>query len=645
MKRVLLGLGVLVVLGGLWLLFVRAGERGPVRARGAPDPAALPERVVAELDQAPAARRTEVAGSEAQADSESGAGEEAPPAEPAASSVLVRGRVLDAAGEGLAGVPIVKTGSWLGLPERTELAVSGSGGRFEAELALGRESVKLQCKPDSGFATLRAAKLERASAAREHVLVAAPEIELGGAVVAARGGPLAAASLRFEVPIAAFTGFPVPLDGTVGAPVEEKTGADGRFARLRVPAVAGATLTAGAKGFRARTLEAPLEPRADLWIELEALAPGEPWLRGIVLHADGSAAKGAAVRLGSMATKSADDGSFELEKDWAFPETPLVAALRGFQPAILPRAGELLELEFAPAPVRLVLGGPTLAIAGSILDAEGEPCRGWKVGVHDGTILTPSCVPFDLAEDLARGKKIATASDAEGAFELQGLSERDYVVEAFDEDTLLLVRSEPVPAGTRDLELRVPASAYHARLAGRVVGRDARPVAGARVSSRLVTARNGGAVSYLNGPEASTDESGAFELENVPRRHVELDVAGDLVIPATFELDEAPGPDLRLEVARRCHLRVELAPGEAEAPDALSALDGEGNALSLFTFQGNGWSSSTRLQLSRLGTHPLGVSEDARTLVFYRESSEQRRAPIELVPGELSVVKGGSAAR
>ncbi len=655
MNRLLLvALAGLVALG-LWLALGRGGERGAIRASlPPPDLVGLPERVVAELDGTPGGRSALAAEPAASGASASGAVEPAAIKQSVRTPLHVHGRVLDARGQGLAGVPLVKTNGWPLPFQGAALAVSGPGGVFELELDLaGREDARLECAADGRFLTLRGALVSREDA-RAALLLAAPAIELAGGVAEAGARPLAGATLSFEVPMEVFIGFPVPLDRTVPVTITARSGEDGRFAGLRVPAVAGAELLVSRSGFRSTRVPAPTESQIDLWIELEPLAAGEPWLRGIVVQADGTPAKGAKVRLDGLATESAADGTFAFEKEWADPEAPLVAALRGFQPAVRMRAGELLQQEFAPAPVRLVLGGPALAIAGKILDADGQPCRGWRVGLLDGTVVTLNRVPFDLAEDLARGKKVATKSDRAGAFELEGLLARDYVVQVYDEDSLLMLRSDPVPAGTRELVLRVPADALHARLAGQVVGRDGRPIAGARVGTRLVTAVSGGATSYDNGASVMSDENGRFELARVPRRFVQLDVDGEAVIPAVIELGDQPAlDDLRLEVARRCHLRIELAPegteaaaaGESEPPDALAALDPEGHELALYTFQGNGWSSSTRLHLSGLGTHPLGVSEDARTLVFYRHGLELRRATVALVPGELSVVRAWGSAR
>lgn len=658
MKRMLLVAVAALVTLALWLALGRGGGRGAIRASvPPPDLAGLPERVVAELDVVPAGRDA-LAAEPAPVDAAVAAPDPAALTKGAASApspLRVHGRVLDVHGQGLAGVPLTKASDGVFPIQGATLAVTGAGGAFELELELGgRGSVRLECVDDGRYLTLRAGQVTRQEGAREVLVLAAPAIELAGGVAEVGARPLAGATVAFHVPIEVFAGFPVPLDASVPVSIETRSGDDGRFTGLRIPAVAGAELHVSHAGFRSTSVRAPGEPQIDLWIELEPLTAGEPWLRGIVLHADGTPADGAQVRLDGLATESAEDGTFAFEQEWADPAAPLVAALRGVQPAVLARAGELLQQEFAPAPVRLVLGGPTLSISGKILDADGEPCRGWRVALLDGTIVTLNRVPFDLAEDLARGKKVATRSDRAGAFELEGLLARDYVVQVHDEDSLLMLRSDPVPAGTRELVLRVPADALHARLAGQVVGRDGRPIGGARVGTRLVTAVSGGATSYDNGAGVVSDEDGRFELASVPRRFVLLDVDGEAVIPAVIELEEGAAlEDLRLEVARRCHMRVEFAPEGAEAgaaaesaqPDALAALDPEGQELSIYTFQGNGWSSSTRLHLSGLDTHPLGVSEDARTLVFYRAGAELWRVPVTLAPGELSVVKAGGALR
>jgi hypothetical protein len=259
-------------------------------------------------------------------------------------------------------------------------------------------------------------------------------------------------------------------------------------------------------------------------------------------------------------------------------------------------------------------------------------------------------VPFDLAEDLARGKnkKVATKSDRGGRFELGGLLTRDYVVQAYEEGSLLMLRSPPTPAGTQDLVLRVPADAFQ-RLAGVVVARDGTPLADVRVDPILVTASCGGASSWDHGEGVSTDANGRFELARIPRQYVALQANGDGVMPQSFELDEArPGEELRLSLARRCHFRVELGTAgtaAAATPEFISALDADGVTLSLNSFEGNGWSASTYAHLAELGTHPLAVSEDARTLVFWRGDEELGRVALMLVPGEVLVIPAPAGQR
>ncbi len=650
MKRVLLVVGACAAAGLIWLLLGRGEE--PRSTRAARPPVASPV-VAAEtvLEVAPTrSLRTELPSTVHPA-----AGTDADRAEvEATASVRVCGRVLDRGGVGQPGVRVVKVGGFFGGTPGSgtgkEIAISGAGGSFEAELVLGENGDVLESGRDSGFATLRAARVTRENSAGEQLLVVAPAIQLAGTVAEASGSPLAGARLRFEVPLAALVGFPAVLDGTVETAFEAVTGEKGRFAFLRVPSSAGARLFVQRTGFRSLERAAPSESQDDLWLELEPQGEKDPWLQGVVVHADGRPAQGAKVRLDELATKTDADGRFGLQQEWASEEAPLVAALPGFQPALLPSSGALMQQDLPPPFVRLVLGGPTLAIQGKILDAEGKPCRGWQVNLRDGTVLTPGQVPFDLAEDLARGKKVATKSDKQGAFELEGLLARDYVVQAYDLESLLMLRSDPVAAGTLDLVLRVPADAVLERLAGVVVARDGTPLAGVRVETRLVTAEYGGGMSWDHGMGATTDSAGRFELEQVPRRHVSLQVEGESVIPEAFGLERVhAGGEERFEVARRCHLRVEFGSvpraTESQTPDSIPALDFVGKRLQLHLFQGNGWRSSSSVHLTDLGSNTLAVSEDARTLVFYRDHAELRRVPLTLVPGEVVVVRAGGQAR
>jgi len=432
-------------------------------------------------------------------------------------------------------------------------------------------------------------------------------------------------------------------------PLETVSGGGGRFRLARIPAAVGGRLLVTRSGYRSLDAEAPAETRTDLELALEPVGEEEPWVIGIVLRAEGTPAKKAKVRLDDLATQTDADGRFELEKGWAQPAAPLVAALPGLQPALVPGAGAWMEQEFPPPPVHLVLGGPTLSIRGVVLDAAGQPRGGLQVGLFDGTVATPDQVPFELVEDLARGKKVETKSDRKGAFELEGLAARTYVLQVFDPKSLLLVRSDPVPAGTADLVLRLPADAFLPRVAGRVVARDGTPLEGVQVSVRMVTASAGGAFSWETGRSATTDAGGAFQLAGVPRRFATIGLTGDSIgasiIDEVVELDpQADLEHLTLSVARRCHFRVELdaalVASGGQLPDSISVLDAEDRHLAVYTIQGRGWSSSTLHHLNGLESHTLAVSEEARTLVLLQGTGELRRLPVDLVPGEVTVVRG-----
>ncbi|MBK7877880.1 MAG: carboxypeptidase regulatory-like domain-containing protein [Planctomycetes bacterium] len=94
-----------------------------------------------------------------------------------------------------------------------------------------------------------------------------------------------------------------------------------------------------------------------------------------------------------------------------------------------------------PAPrelhgVRLVLGGPALAIAGTVLDANGRPAKGWRVALQGAS----------ATRDAAR-------TDRQGRFVLSGLVPGAHVLRAWSTTTDDAFESEPVEAGARDVVL------------------------------------------------------------------------------------------------------------------------------------------------------------------------------------------------
>ena len=160
---------------------------------------------------------------------------------------------------------------------------------------------------------------------------------------------------------------------------------------------------------------------------------------GQVLHLDGSPAPSALVRLGVAETRTDNDGRFVL--DLASPsEADLVAFEPGFAPCIRPAYGA--GLVAGEDHTRLVLGEPTLAITGQVVDAEGKPLAGWSVELEGIDPLA------------ALGLRSAARTDRAGRFTLTDVPAGLQILRAL-KDGHAPVLSTPVDAGASGVKLVV----------------------------------------------------------------------------------------------------------------------------------------------------------------------------------------------
>lgn len=642
---------LLLGLGATWWLARRADERAtgaaaPRRDAGAPesrDDATLAAPGDGARRQVPAAQEPEPPEVPA-VDADAIDVATVPARADGPGPVRARGRVVHADGFSTAGVGVGVTTTWSAPGVAADVPVLGRtepDGTFDVEVP-DPTGGDLLVVAHPGLATALGSVLDE-SGERDHLVVACDAIDLGGRVVDEVGAPVAGAHVELDVPRGAFASLGLVLDATTERVRAAETGADGRFELAGVPALDGARLLATREAYEPAELDAPRTSRADLEL---VLAPaeaddGERWLEGTVVHADGEPAPGAWVFFGYGETRADERGAFRLALGYIPDDARLVAAVRNYRPAIVERFDAVVkEANGRPAPVRLVLGGPTLEIHGRVLDAAGEPVPGWQVAIDEGTPVSVGRVPAVTAERMARDSWDDVVTDAEGRFTLEGLLERDYRVKAWNGRSLLVVRSESVPAGTDDLELRVPAGALHPRVAGRVVSRDRLPIAGVTVHASLVTERMEGGMTWITGASTTTDADGRFELADVPREEVDLLLSGDAILSRRFALDEgAPLEELLIEVERRCHFRLELGADAEGAPDAVQVLDADGARLDITSFSGRGSWSSSRLELAAAGGLVHAVSESARTLVLWRGGEEIGRRELHLTPGTVTVIE------
>jgi RNA polymerase sigma factor (sigma-70 family) len=560
---------------------------------------------------------------------------------------ILRGEVLDPAGGRVAGVALRFSGEHApsegraGEPE----VRSGIDGRFEIPGLPASAYAILSADPRWSTVLAGSARVAPATSA---IVVVAPRLDLAGVVVDEDGLPLRGAELSVHVPRAFGAGLGRPLDASVERQWTAVTDAAGAFRLADVPSIRDASIQVVLGGYEDAWQPLPSASDAALRILLAHPKASAGRLGGIVVDDAGGLVPGARLSVGWESTYSDARGRFELDVAKSPAPARAIAAKEGYLPAVqeAPKAED--GKPAWPAEILLRLGGPPLALAGKVLDGQGEPVPGARVWLTDPTY-------FGLVErepvqvETLLGRKDApfwayVRTGDDGSFRIEGLLPRTYQVQALDPATLLAATSAAVDAGARDVEIRLPKDALHEKVAGRVVTRDGNPVAGALV----VIQRFGFSVEYVSGgtrdewvprPEVKTDAEGRFEIARVPRGGVELFIHGEEILFWSMELKEGvPVDDLRCVVNRRMHLQVELdAP--YDRADELRVLDGEGQPMILRIMRGESSFTDRKAAIVDGKSQVLSTSEDARTVVLWKNGSEVDRIPVSLQPSTVNVVR------
>jgi RNA polymerase sigma-70 factor (ECF subfamily) len=580
---------------------------------------------------------------------------------PAAEGTSIRGRVVDSDGRAAAGLSVALIAAEGPLSAAAPSAVSSSDGTF-ALAARGRGEHRLEVT-QPGWRTVMHAVVNPAAPPPLALVVVARAIDLAGTVRAADGTALPQARLRVVWPEDLRSRLSDNSDVATAANRETAPDAAGRFA-LAAAAVRGAELLTTCEGLvpDRRPLPAVSESALTIVLPLPTSKPGT--VQGLVLDSRGLPAPAAHVALGRKLVRSDEQGRFLIDG----ADGPLLQASKaGHRRATLPRPAAGY-----PAFVVLSLGPQPLQIRGRVFDERGAPVAGAKVWLGDATLLASvgnplvvegvaaACATLEELRERVQNagteahraavRDTPTASwpwvraDADGVFVLAGLEDREYRLRAMDEKTLLMVDQPGVAAGRSDVTLRLDRSACFATVAGVVVDRQNRPIAGVRVAVQgdVVSVGN----STMHGQaeaRTATDQDGRFELPAVPKQNVYLRLDGEGILPVEYgrgvaggllELSRGDAEHLRVVVATRMHVQVELA--EPAAADTLSVLDGQGEAITVNVFDGHSRMETDDLKLDH-GRSPVFVVPDtAATLVLRKAGAEVRRVPLVLQGGDVN---------
>jgi len=558
--------------------------------------------------------------------------ESAPPeSQPAvaAQTRLVTGRIVDARGRPLGGLPLrafARTENSLGRVElpgtrvRATTAADGSyaleiqGWFYELESADADWLLVCEGLPLGGSEALR---------------VAVPSRAIEGTVVDESGRALEGARLEYVFDCTALPEFPYVLYGADRTAGSTRSAEGGRFRFAQLPE--SIEVEVSLEGYESTRVRA-LEPFTTIVLRSPVLREGLS-IRGLVIDVHNAPVADARVHFGPGMSTADASGRFELVAASYDDATPLVAAKLGHSAARIESFGLALRTERESASeVVLRLGPAALEIAGRVLDAEGLPAVGWWIDLADGT---PSGTGARMLEFDAMERTGVLTTDAEGRFRIGGLSARSYRVRAHDSSRCLFLVSEPTEAGSEELELRVPRDAVRPVLRGRVLSERGRPISGAVVRFGFVdhVLPNGQQV-IANCRETRADEHGHFEFENATREHVVLYAAGPQIERTELYAIPASG-EVELRAGVQCRFRVDLA--AHDPAQRLRVLDENGLELEV-TAASTEASPGGGVPRGEAGFPVCFVSERAATLVLLSGDSELRRIPLDLDPNELRIL-------
>ncbi|MDG1498924.1 MAG: carboxypeptidase-like regulatory domain-containing protein [Planctomycetota bacterium] len=556
-----------------------------------------------------------------------------------ATTVTVRGIVVDVEGRAIEGVKL--TVSPADVAAKLE---SDAFGKFELQLeTLPSDPPRLErahsvtVKDDAWFG-LRTTVISSTSLGDEHVIVAVPVRELELLVVDTDGMPIAGASVTLGLRQTLFHGFPYSLAQSVKRTLSAGGDDRGRVRFDRFPSARGLSIEVQAKGYLTASLWSE-DVQGQTVVELlRRDRHGGDRVTGYVMDADGSPILGATVRLHYSEARTDQAGFFEMPVAYMEPSSVLSAGCKGYLAAQVDDFGAIFKAaEGRLDPVQLVLGGEPVEIRGKVLDAQGDPLKGWRVRATDEQVLSVGMSPPVTAESLARGGTgISSLTDAEGCFVITSLFPREYALEALDENSLLAAVGSGFGGGD-DVVLRCDQGLV-GPLQGEVVNRHGMYVPGVGVTLARSMHQGDSGRTWISGDSTVTDEQGRFRLAEFPPVGVHLRLHSKSIESRVFELEEAWNDEvLRIEVVLSCQARIEVL--DPALASRVTFLSDRGEPLMATTRSGNGSSSSTLIRLVEGRSEPITVPETATEVVLYLDGKEVGRQPVTLDPAQLTVLR------
>jgi len=485
------------------------------------------------------------------------------------------------------------------------------------------------------------------------LLVAALRVNVDGVVTDRDGIPLP--DTRVTLKPIRLVDFPEILDGTrqiLPVGTQKKSGAQGRFSLRDVPGDC-ALLELEKEGYETLTVPVDLDLAGDQAFVLRPLASDRVILTGRVLDHHSCTVAQALVGLVDYRTRTDDWGLFRIEihrEEIPREGANLFAAKRGYRTKVVAGFGARPDILEPQVDIELCLEGPALAISGRLLDSGGRPVAGSTMMLWEEEYLFGRAAPEDLAAvdeqaAILDGRPLTvpaetrafSITDSDGVFAIGGLDDRAYRFRIFDDQIGYAMTTRSIRAGSRDVEIVIPADAFREKLAGRIVDRHGAPVAGAEIRACMQRIHNSNNNSWIGVGSARCDDDGRFVIPGACRLDtLLLDVSGPSVCSLQKQIEpDFSGGEITLVVERLCHFRIELS--DPSLARSFHLLDEKEELLEISEQGGLRVFKKTPFPL--LGGKTEVISSSDRACTIKLNGEEERRFPVRLVPGEVTVLR------
>lgn len=470
-------------------------------------------------------------------------------------------------------------------------------------------------------------------------LVAVPAVQLGGTVVDADGRPVSRARVRLAPGASGLLGEVSGRIEEVQAPPEIYSDALGRFVLRDVPSAPGLEFELSAEGYAPFTAAVPFTDDYSLVVELGPLERPPLVFAGTVVDGGSAPVPDARIFLGTNSLNTDAEGRFRFELASIEPSASLAVVRAPFQ--ALQREDFGAQLAARPGAFEdelIVLADEARTLRGRVVDERGDGLAGVSLNLFDASLPDTS---FSTLERLAGDRERWITADANGAFELTGLADRDYRVRVFDAERPLFHVTEPIRAGAGSVELVVPEAVLGRTVSGRVVDREGEPLAGAMVAVSFNTFVNRSGRGTMNerGPLVRCDGDGRFELAGVPAAHAWIGVGSEALAPSGVPVEWVPaGGELELVYPPSTPLQVTVV--GARSGDVLRAFDAAGRPVDLEVWRPGGGPTAAGAEVPVAGgSARVATPPTATQLSLVRGGEELDRAAVESLGGRIVPVR------